>query len=99
MARFQHVALDPGLHEVPRCTLHHLGALVHDEHRVADLGSLFHVVSGQEDREALPPELAQLVPDQVPHLGIQAGCGLIKDEKARTVEQCPGNDEPALHPA
>src|SRR5208337_2381691 len=82
--RLHDVTLDPGPHEMPRCPFHHFRAPVHDEHRIADLGGLFHVVSGQEDGEALPLELTELVPDQVPHLGIETGGRLVEAEKTRT---------------
>jgi len=56
-------------------------------------------MSRQENRGALGAEPAELVPDQVANLGIQAGSRLVEDQQPRVVQQRPGDDQAPLHAA
>ena len=93
------IAFDLVPQEAARGALEDGLAAVHDDQLVAEGEGLFHVVRGQQDGRALLFELAELVPDQVADLGIQARGRLVEDQEARLVEQGAGDDQAAFHPA
>src|SRR6266705_1911282 len=93
--------LDDDAHANPRVSLR----LVHgpeeggasffqDQQVVCEDLRLCQLVGGQQDRGALPGELAQHVPDRTPAEGIQPDRGLVEEEDLRVRDHRHGDDEP-----
>ena len=71
--------------------------LVHHDQPVAQLLGLVHVVRGQDDGHALLLEPVKAIPNQVPRLRVEAGRGLVEQEKAGLVDERTGDREPSFH--
>ena len=84
---------EPSL-ELGRGAGHQHLAMIDDGHAVAQTIGLFHVVGGEQDRDALGPEAADQLPQRESTLRIQAGGWLVQKEHRRPVGDGPGD----LHP-
>src|SRR6185369_17325645 len=78
-----------------RGALGHYLAAVHDADPVAERIRLVEVVRGQEDRDTLVTEPADLVPHMRTRLRVQSGRGLVQEHDLRLV----GDAERDIHPA
>lgn len=72
-------------------------AAVHDDEAVAEVGSLVHVVGGEEHGDSLCAQHAQFLPDEMASLRVEAGGGLIENKDLGLVDQGAGDDEAPLH--
>ena len=66
---------------------------------VAERLGLLEVVRGQEDRRALLVQAADVAPQLLAQLDVDAGGGLVEDDQARLVQQGAGEQQAALHAA
>jgi hypothetical protein len=73
-------------------------ALAHHGHVVAEHG-LAHHLCGHEQRAALVPQLAEILPEAPAQHGVDAGGGLVGEEQRRVVHQRACEHQPALHAA
>ena len=74
-------------------------AVVDDRQAVAELVGLLHVVRGEEDGLALLVELAEDLPQRETALRIEAGGGLVEEQRGRTVHDRPRDHEALRHAA
>jgi len=72
-------------------------SLIHDHNAVAELLGLFHILGREDQGGALPLELPEPLPDQVPGLGVEAGRRLVGDDDPGLIKQGPGDEEPPFH--
>jgi hypothetical protein len=70
-------------------------AAVQDGDAVGQLSGLLQVLGGQEDGAALVAQLAHLLPERPPALGIEAGTRLVQEQHGRPVQQGAGQVESA----
>ena len=73
--------------------------MVHDRDPLAELVGLLHVVRGEQDRLAVPVQLAEHVPQREPALRVEAGGRLVEEQHGRAVEDRPCHHQPLRHPA
>ena len=60
---------------------------VHDHEAVAQLLGLFHVVRREHGGDALPLQLVEALPQQVPRLRVEAGGGLVEQQQLGLVDR------------
>ena len=95
----QHFGFDVPGNQFARRPRRNDAAVIHDRQALAKALRFVHEMGGQEDGLALGDELPEPVPDQVPRLGIEAGGGLIQEQKVRIVDQRAGERQAPLHSA
>ncbi|MNM11475.1 hypothetical protein D3C81_216370 [compost metagenome] len=73
--------------------------MVDDADVAAQLLSLFQVVGGEDDGDALLVQLGEEAPHRAAQLDIHPGGGFVQDQQTRFVDQCAGNHQTPLHAA
>ena len=74
-------------------------SVVDDDHPVAELLRLLHVVGREDHRLSSPLQLEDVLPEGVPGLGVQPRRRLVQVEDGRVGDQGPGHEKAALHAA
>ena len=83
--------------ELTRWALRHDGAMIHHDEAIAQLFGLVHVVSGDDQRDALTLQPVEPFPEQVSRLGVESGRGLVEDQDLWSIDESPRDRQAALH--
>ena len=69
---------------------------VDDEREAMAAFGLVHVVRGDQERQSLPGELMNLLPEFAAGLGVHAGGGLVEQQQSRLVDHARRQGQPLL---
>ena len=73
--------------------------MIDDDDLVAQALRFVHVVGGQQQRQPLPFEIEQPLPDHHPRLRVEPRGRLVQDHQLRTADQGAREHEAPLHAA
>src|SRR4051812_20954726 len=88
-----------GVAEAGRGVARHEAPAADERDLLAELLRLLEVVGREEDRGAGLVELADVAPELLAQLEVDAGGGLVEDHESRPVHERAGEQEPAPHAA
>jgi hypothetical protein len=71
--------------------------MIHHDEAIAQLFGLVHVVSGDDQRDALTLQPVEPFPEQVSRLGVESGRGLVEDQDLWSIDESPRDRQAALH--